>query len=198
MTRDEQKAEARRLHDDEVLTYATIASRLGVDRSMVWKWLNPVANSTHEKNRNASKRAWERAHRASCTRCGAPHGPGTARADGSRRDVGDLCAGCLTSGRAERALEMWRLRAEFGCLNGEIAERLGASVHTVEAELYRLRAIGFDIPRSPYVPSAARKQRDSATLVGGKEAATLAQALAARGITPDDPPAWSRQPRAVA
>lgn len=189
MTRDEKIAEARRLNG-EGLSNPKIAALLGVTKSAVWKWLHPERTREWEHRQNArrgpAKRAWEEAHRARCSSCGGPMALGSVLADGSRSSKapkGDICAGCETARRVDNALEMWRLRCDENLNNKVIADRMGLPHQTVTSELYRLRALGFAVPASPYLSAASRTGRHALVVAPGTE--SLGRALAARGITPD-------------
>lgn len=96
------------------------------------------------------------------------------------------CAGMhrsATSGRATLVLEMWRLRECEQLNNTAIAQRLGIARHSVAQELYRLRALGFAVPKSPY---RGTQMRASAPRVVERSCASLERDLARMGIQPPD------------
>jgi AcrR family transcriptional regulator len=180
-------SEAARLRG-EGLTYEEISRRLGVSTTTVWRYCNPERQRVKEAGRNAYKRKWENAMRASCSSCGGPMAAGSIRADGSRgaRTNGDLCAGCISRRRVDLVLEMWRLREAEGLTNVGIGERLDVPPQTVATELSRLRALGFSVPLAPY---RGADKRPSRACKLDKQCAPLAAALRERGITPEATPA---------
>ena len=185
MTRDEKIATAERL-SREGYNNRQIAEDLGVTPPTVWKWLHPERaaeiNRASNATRNDAKRAWDRSMRATCSHCGGPMQAGSLKADGSTRKVkGDRCAACATTERADLVIEMWDLRRNEGLLNTEIAARLEVAVGTVATELYRLRALGYDVPMSPYNQMNQLPVRATAL---DKSARALCRELEARGIHP--------------
>jgi hypothetical protein len=105
--------------------------------------------------------------------------------DGNGPNAPIRCGACgavarsRASGRAERVLEMMRLRTDERLTNIEIGERMGVPVATVASELSRLRALGFAVPAAPY---------NNATVATpshvGRDALSLGRALERSGVTP--------------
>lgn len=182
MTRDEKIAEARRrVAAGEIPR--VVAADLGVGRSTVYQWCYPERYSESRPERRAQKRAWEERMRARCAQCGGALQQGSLRADGTRRaGAGDTCSSCRTEHRVALVLEMWRLRRDEALENKQIAERLGVPPQTVATELYRLRALGYDVPCSPYNGADARPVRAAAL---DDSAVRLGRHLAKRGIKPE-------------
>ncbi len=87
------------------------------------------------------------------------------------------------SGRAARALEMWRLREVEGLLNREIAARLNVPATTVAAEMCRLRALGFAVPKAAY--RGADRRSTEATFTSAENEA-LRRSLERLGVYPPD------------
>jgi transposase len=150
MTRDEKIAKARELRD-QGLTHRAIGDRLGVTHSCVTKWLNPnlarewARRQEAKPSTAARKRAWDRAHRATCPRCGGLRGQATAipsRADG-------LCVNCDNAARAAEAdvtarkvVALWADGKKFS----EICAAMGWSKGTLSAMMDRYRKAGYDLP----------------------------------------------------
>lgn len=182
---------AREMHAvDPQCSISGIARELGVSVSSAWRALHPerareMARRDNAR-RNTAKRAHENGLRATCGRCGGEMGAGTRRVDGSRRNVGEVCAVCRTDHRVTLVLEMWRIRRNEGLLNTQIAARLGVSVNTVTIELHRLRALGYHVPVSPYRRGGSPR---SDRPVLDKSALSLRNELQRRGIHPDAEPA---------
>lgn len=186
MTRDEKIARAYGLRYVGGWSLEAIALELGVRHPTVWKWLNPQRAKELEKASNAKrghgKRAWDKAMRATCGRCGGPMCPGSLKADGSTRVKGDRCGTCATDHRVNLVLEMWRLREKERLLNTQIAKRLDTTPWAVASELTCLRALGYEVSFSPYRGSDRRPTVASA--VEHKNVRPLGKALKARGIYP--------------
>lgn len=109
--------------------------------------------------------------------------------DGRSAAAPKLCQTCdgerqsIASGRAEAALEMWRLREVEQLNTKQIAERMYRPYLTVSQEMHRLRSAGFAVPGSPY--NGAQK-RVHAALRDDPEVRTLRAGLARLGVTPPD------------
>lgn len=141
-TRLENAAEAAELRGHGLLQ-REIAERMGVSIKTVNAWLKDPDGSRLKARKDS--------YRGRCEDCGSP----TDGSNGSSK-APRWCSACVgahnprTQGRAERVLEMVRLRNEENLTNKQIAERLGVPVGTISTELSRMRALGFLVPAAPY------------------------------------------------
>ena len=184
MTREQKIAKAVELRA-EGRGLREIAEEFGVTTGCIFKWVNPDRAKAYGRRdsarpeRRVAKRAWEKNHRATCSECGGSMGVGSALSSGERntaRTASDVCAECNSRRRAERCVEMMRLRHE-GLLTIEIGQRLGVPAATVATEMTRLRALGFDIPPSPY-----KNHRLKAKQAVHREVEILARTLVSQGV----------------
>jgi len=137
--------QARKLREDERLTYRQIGERLGVGATTVNRWLNP----DHAKKQNAGSVAWKHAHqehraayaskRASsgvCSRCSGRM---------SLNHTGGVCLTCRgqdAETRCERIAALWGQ----GRTSTEIAAVLGTTRGTICSDIMRMREAGWDMP----------------------------------------------------
>lgn len=145
MNHEERVAEAERLQDEEKLSKAEIAERMGVATKTIYRWLVPgyrekdLATSRDWKRRNKDrtkeydKRNHEEA-RVPCPSCEKPMEPDAS-----------LCQACRSRVREQRAELLERWWAE-GILVKEIARRLGWSEGYAGVEIVTLRKAGRNFP----------------------------------------------------
>lgn len=148
MTREQKIAKAQELRD-RGLTYKAIGERLGVSRTCVWKYLNPIREREISRRsnlkRSPAKRAWERENRAECPGCGGVLGAGSACP--SHRP--SQCAKCVRDIARERIVHFIRLR-EKGLTNREIEKLEGLGSNVVATALTGAGRFGLVVPPSPY------------------------------------------------
>lgn len=139
----------------------------------------------HRPQKWCSRRCRQAQYSAPCVDCGRL----LSGSDGRGPNAPQRCVACVgeraseAAGRAAVALEMWRLREVEGLLNVEIAARVGAANVTVTTELYRLRAVGFAVAKSPYRGS---DRRGNGAKHADAQCATLLRELAKLGVHPPD------------
>lgn len=205
----ELRAEHEERCDDEVrhdaVWAAAAASALSAPSRGIT--VGPLVNGTVveiAQRAKVQRRQWEMRGTA-CPACGGPKARAAIRcracsADALRgpalrcpsceRPMSHAAAQCHTcqaderrvraGRRADRALEMWRLRADERLNNKQIAAVLGCLITTVAGELSQLRALGYDVAGSPW----GNGSRAGAAAHIRASTRSLGDALRARGILP--------------
>lgn len=173
------------------LTVRELAALADVSYGTAWRAINPRRVREYERRARKRKNDWENRHRARCASCRRPLAAGTGRANGtiSRRAKTGLCRDCLDAQAASRMLALMRMRYAAVPIR-EIARLTRRSPNSVYGELSRLRAAGFDVPKSPTgirVESYAQNAR----------VANMRDTLARHGVTPGNLPAHLEQRAAL-